>query len=329
MILTFSILCLMCSGINAKSLTDQQNQILREHGYSEVIIDAMDPEYKASLSETLVTEPEKVQISSGTLQVSLLEELLRFLSITDEEYATEGIAENTIKARREEIDQILEMDDSEASNRLGSNLRELTEVRKFISAEQPPDVDETIQQFKKAKGTISTDTMNFYITAENKSSGGAVKYNINITFAWEKPFIIDALSDCIAVGWGGDLAESNISSGTVAYHQFSKPSTWKEFFKYGPMTLEEEIPNSGLAFSFKQENSGISQAKHGTVSFSLSRNHAQDENTYVIARYGHKVIVTNGLGLDWRYKDGLSASPSFGTGYDQTSIEAGKVAITY
>lgn len=95
------------------------------------------------------------------------------------------------------------------------------------------------------------------------------------------------------------------------------------------MTLEEEIPNSGVAFSFKQENSGISQAKHGTVSFSLSRNYAQDENTYVIARYGHKVIVTDGLGLDWSYKDGLSASPSFGTGYDQTSIEAGKVAITY
>lgn len=327
-LLVFVMLFLSCSGISAQSISNQQDQVLRESGYSEMIIEAMDPLYKMSLVEALTEEPENVQTTIGTLRVSLLEELLRFLATTDEEYLAAGIPEDTIRTKREDVARILKMDDAAASEHLGINLRELAEVREFIASEENQTVDEVIQQFRMARGTISTSTMNFYVTAQDKSSGSLIKYNINITFAWEKPFLMDMFSDCIAVGWGGDLTEDNISSGTVAYYQFSKPNTWKEFFKHGQMTLEEEIANSALAFTFPQETSGVALAKHGTVSFSLSRNHAQGENTYVIARYGHKTIAFTGLGLDWS-KRGGSVSPSFGTGYDQTSVEAGKVAIRY
>lgn len=90
------------------------------------------------------------------------------------------------------------------------------------------------------------------------------------------------------------------------------------------MTLESEIPNQSLEFSFLQSRDGLAQAKHGTASFSLSRNNTQGENTYVIARYGHKILALTGGSIDIN-----GITPSFGTGYDQTSVDAGKVAIKY
>lgn len=313
----------LCTYANAQTSNTNQ-QILESFGYSSEIIDAMSQEYRNTIANALVTSPENVQSVSSTLKINILEEILLFLNTSDSEFLNAGVSQEDLSRKRSEISYILSLDDDTAAELLGLTLGEMNILRSYISSGVNQDVEEFLSQSVLPHATISETELNFNITLDNNSFADSIRYDVYITFAWTKPFIIDLFADKIAVSWGGSLFESNISKGNVDYYEFSKPSTWKTFYKYRSMDLTDESPNNHLLLEFPQSLDAISLAKNGTFSFRLTKNNPEGEDTYIIARYGHKILIASGAGVTWGFP-GVNFDPS----YDQTSIDTGRIKVRY
>ena len=268
-------------------LETDQYDVLYERGYTKEMIDIMDPQYRDSLITTLRHSPEKVQTFKTTMEVDMAEELERFLDMSDQELLNMGISKDEMELQR-------------------------NKAREMLAASM-------------ARGTIDSNVLTFIVTAEDVSaSANSVKYNISISFSWKKPFLMDAFTDKIAVVWGGDLLESNISKGNVNYYRFLKPNTWNDFFARTEMNRDDTVPNESILMTFSQHYNSLAQPRIGGFSFTLSRNKRVGEDTYVIARYGHALVKITGAGITWGFP-----SLSFGIDYDQTSIDNGKIKISY
>ena len=315
----------LCINVNAQTINTDY-QVLESFGYPTEIIDVMAPEYQSKIAASLATSPDKVQISSGTLKVNVLEEILKFVSTPDSEYLSAGVSEEKLLSKRNEINHILTLDNESAAEWLGITLEEMNILRSYIESGTDQDVEEFLRQSPLSRaGSITEAEMDFNITVDNNSSGNSIRYDVYITFAWSKPYWTDLFNDRIAISWGGELFESNISKGNVDYYTYSRSGgVWKDFSEFGTMKLEDEESNSHLLLEFPQAINVESMAKNGTFSFRLTKNDADGEYTYIIARYGHQVIEVSGFGVTWGFP-----GVDFSTAFEQTDIETGRIKIRY
>lgn len=269
--------------------SDDSYSLLEKLGLPADAIELMDPIYRDSLLAMLQTNPEKVSTSISSITVNLAEELEQIRNTSDQELIESGLT-----------------------------LEEVEKLRQSVSS---------FNTMARDKDYITDSEMQFYMTVVDKSDeddGKAVKYEVTIIFNWYSPFLIDAYDDIIGVSWGGELLESNISNGHVSYYEFTKPSTWKDYFGYKTMTLDDEQPNVGLTMLFPQTYNGVAQSKSGSFSFTLSANNRVGEESYVIARYGHRTAILGDTSITYG-----PPSVTIGSAYVQTPVERGRHAISY
>lgn len=312
----FLSLILLLSLRTTSFATNSENcdQILCAHEISDETISMMDTEVNNSLNSS----PEKVQIVSGSIKISIVKEILAFINTPDEEFINAGVSPSALASARMEIDEILDLDDNDASEALGVTLEEVQILRTAIST--GCSYDELPLPYEISEADLTLEIR----CKDNSSATQDIKYDITVSFTWQKPFLIDLFSDRIAVSWGGELFESNISAGEVNYYRFSKPNTWNQFFGKKTMTLSDEESNHHFLMSFPQQYNGLGQPRSGSFSFTLTRNNAQGEDTYLIVRYGHQILVVSGVGVSWG-----SGSAEFNSSYDQTPISAGRIKLRY
>lgn len=294
--------------------------------YPEEIIEAMDPEYKDSLIEALLENPESVHTTTVIMEVDTLKEIESLVKMTDAELLAAGVDQASIDHARARINELCEGTPSEIKAKYGFSEVETKLIRQAAeNAKQ--DIQTTNKTGVNTSGTIASSTMKFTTTAINQpKSGYPINYFGNCTYSWVKPFYVDIFRDKIAVSWGGDLLEYGIV-GNATYRTVATAQAWGS--TYGAtraMTLDGEVSNENFYVSFPQRGSITTLTSKGTLNFWLRSTTNQGKEAYIIARYGHQIATVNGVGLTIGYP-----SINFGSSYDQTplNIGVGKVLISY
>lgn len=184
-----------------------------------------------------------------------------------------------------------------------------------------------IENQVEASGSLTSSEISFtqsVISNREKTPN----YTVNLSFAWEKPYVTRWFEDKIVVAWGGGLT-TNSATGVARYSDWkSVDGGWLKYDHSKKMTADESGSiDAGIIFSFPQSDgestNGSPEAKHGSASVNIYQTKKEGKDTIVISYFAHRRIAIVGGGID------IKATPSisFGTAWDTSKKCSAK--ITY
>ncbi len=325
LLLTSSSVFSSAASVNESELN--YDEIMLQNGFTQVEVELFSKDLKKDTVETLLINPNDVQIEISVTEIDELQSIETFVNTPVEVYLNAGVAQEEIDMVNDLIEGWRSSSDEELMKRYNRNQEEI----KLLRMASTPDEDYVKKEFDStivtSSDSISASKLYFSTTATRKISSNKFYYQVTNTFEWHTFPFIDILTDKIANAWGGDMYTSNESSILTYYYRgnYSGNGNTKNYAAH----YEEGPINGGFVF-WTHQSQGIPsplgndyhQLWKGTCSIRLNQNGGvQGKTTKVIGQYGHHTIGWADVSIS------SSPSISFGTGWDYS--EQVRCNVTY
>lgn len=283
---------------NADTLDDYKLNLLVQHGYTVGTAEALPEEAKNEIYESLLNNPNSVDITTTFLEVDALSEIEAFLSHTDEELIDIGLDQSDIDENNAQINTMINMTDKELKENYKYNDVEIKLLKKSVEngkkirnneIKVPSKNDTSVN----ASGTIAASKLAFTQNVTDNTPGKAPNYRVQNSFDWATPTLIGGLSDSVVIAWGGGLnLDTNSALGNSKYYVPNGAGTaWSvenpNPTKTIPMTYVQKI-QEGITYTFKQNDTG--KVRNGYASTTIYQTKYQGYDTNVVSIYAHKTI---------------------------------------
>ncbi len=308
----------------AKSAID----ILVENGYTKESAEALPEAKQNEIAKMLFENPEKVDVSTMTMEVDTLAEIEMLFSYSIDELVEMGVDSTVVEDNKKELMSYYDMEVAELATLMGISDIEAKIFRKAVEKGIKSNKEEvTKHEFKNgvmASGSITSAEMTYTQTIRDISSDTAPEYDVTISYCWKEVFLLESYNDKIVAAWGGGLNTSYIDTLAEYYNYSTFTGGFTGLYKDRTMDVKETI-QAGIEFSFPQSvNGGKAKTRSGFACFTLYQTKYQGYDTKVVSYYCHKVILPKDASISISV-DGPNVGIVIGTGYHTTAQKASTI----
>ena len=289
------------------------DKVLLEAGYTPEVLQELSTVQKKEFYDSY--KNGLASVDTVVMEIDTLRNIDDYVDMSYDEKLQNGLEKSEIQKMDKQIEQLRNMSDRELIDIFQTDK---VGVRLIHDALKPDcSYYSTEEEDIVASGSIASSELTFSQSVIDKSTKKKCKYKVRIEFNWKKWYFCGCFSDCIVIGWGGNLTQSTEKSSVKYYGQkFNKFDSSR--FSSGKMTYKEITINAGGQYSFSQCDTWGNKAKKGNAVFYLSQKGKKNKTTKIISEFAHRVISVSSPSIGVS-KEGPSASITINTAYDSSA----------